>query len=259
MGGAGGHVKGRRYKYHPDTCPPHLQEQIRETDIKTDTDPHSAEFRIKDCHCLSRRQYVRFFEILAARYIDIKKMHFTVLSDQLTFPVKYVGSIVDFPLFISFGNRTANYIKMIRPGQLCQKAVYAVSILLREQRELAVVIGTGEDLRQKKEIRFFSLILSQHVSYSVHIFPRGRICFLLQRQDMNFLIHTRFLLSAFCIHKYKISFSFFLCKFGPGICRTEHERKTGGNIELQGKKCYGIRCRNFRFKKYISKNIFQKI
>ena len=45
-------------------------------------------------------------------------MHFTMLSDQLTFPVKYIGSIVDFPLFISFGYRTADHIKMIRPGQL---------------------------------------------------------------------------------------------------------------------------------------------
>ena len=81
MGGASGHVEGRRDENDPGTPQAHAAGEFLKAQVKADTKPQDAKLRLKGGNLIAGGEGVRLPEALPAGNVDIKEMDLAVLGD----------------------------------------------------------------------------------------------------------------------------------------------------------------------------------
>ena len=182
------HIKCSRHKHHRHAHFSHLKEQLRKTDIKTDTHAHFPKLRVKNRDLLSRGQHIRFFKILSSRNVNIKQMDLSVLRDQPAFPVIDIRSVV-YPVTVPLGNRSSDQPGVVLHGDLRKLPADLSALRLRKHRKTSLVIRAGKNLRKNNHIRRGSIL--QHPPHPLQILRRGAKRFLLNRQNSHSpVLHT---------------------------------------------------------------------
>ena len=110
------HVKSSRRDDHLGAFVHHQPGKLWEAEIVTDAKAHLSKFCIKNRHLVSRCQGIGFFKILAAFYINVKKMHLPVLTDLMTISVKNIGSVINIAGFISLRHTSGYEINSVFCG-----------------------------------------------------------------------------------------------------------------------------------------------
>ena len=149
------HVKSCRHNDHFCALICHQPGKFRKTEIVADAKSYFAKLRIKNRYLLSRCKCFRFFKILTAFYINVKKMHLPVFSDLMSLSVKNIGSIVNMSILILL-RHTAGYeidsMFCCQPGTFFPGvSTFGFSIF----RKIFILVWAAEHFRQNCQINIF--------------------------------------------------------------------------------------------------------
>ena len=89
VGGAGGHVKGRRDDDSLTAPQAHTPGELFKAQVKADAQAHQAEFRVKGGDLVPGGQRVRLHKALASRHVDVEQMDLPVRSPAMWEKLKF--------------------------------------------------------------------------------------------------------------------------------------------------------------------------
>ena len=147
MGGPGGHVEGGGDNDQLRTRQHHQLRELRKPEIKADAHPHHAPRRLKGGDAVSRRQGLGLHEPLAARHVNVKEVHLSMLGRQLSVRRKHIAGVVHSVLR-QLRQGAAHQPDAPLTGQCAEGPIRRAALGLAIGTEAGVVIGAAEHLRQ---------------------------------------------------------------------------------------------------------------
>ena len=147
-----GHVKSSRHDDHLSSFVHHQPGKFRETKVVADAKAHLSKFCVKNRHLVPWCQGIGFFKILAAFYIDVKKMHLPVLTDLMAISVKYIGSVINIAGIVSFRHASGYEINS---AIFCYPGAFSPGISplwFGIFRKVFIFVGTAEHFGQDCQI-----------------------------------------------------------------------------------------------------------
>ena len=151
MGGAGGHVEGRRGEDPPGAPQGHQAAQLLKPHIEADAKAHGPPGGVEGGDLPARGQDLRLHEPLAALHVDVEQVDLPVPGDAGA-----VGSIdkggVVYPVPLQLRQGPGDQIDAPLPGQLGHGPLGGPGKGLAVIPEACVVIGAAEHFRQHRQV-----------------------------------------------------------------------------------------------------------
>ena len=192
-----GHIKCCRDENHPCTVQCHCAGKLREADVVADHDTHFPKFSIKHGSMISRSQSIRFLEMLAIFYIDIKEMSFSVLTNLFSISVKNIRSVVNLSHIICFRHGTCDQINMILSGIIRHCLPGWTTFFFCINWKIFGLIRTAEHLRKNYKVRIFRLYFfyisagSTDILYFIFYCGHLNCCYFHMRPLLSFIYYSR--------------------------------------------------------------------
>ena len=152
MGGAGGHVEGRRGQDHPGAPQGHHPAKLLEPQVKAHAQPQPAPRGIQQGDVVSGGEGVGLHEVLSPLHVDVEEVYLPVPGRLPPLIVVDVAGVIELlPLPLRDG--TAYDPDAQLPAQRRQRLLGRAALLLAVGAEHLVFIGAAEHLRQHHQLR----------------------------------------------------------------------------------------------------------
>ena len=152
VGGAGGHVEGRRSQDHPGAPQGHHPAKLLEPQVKAHAQPHPAPRGIQQRDVVSGGKGVGLHEVLSPLHVDIEEVYLPVPGRLPPLIVVDVAGVVK-PLPLPLRDGAAHDPDAQFPAQSRQGLLGRAALLLAVGAEHLVFIGAAEHLRQHHQLR----------------------------------------------------------------------------------------------------------
>ena len=170
---AGRHIERRRHHDQLRALECQNAKELSKAHVKTDRHAEFAKRCVHECVLLSGRERVRLEKSLAARHVDVKQMHLTVLRPLRPLRVKHVAGVVDrVPVALRYGARDEPDI--IFPRRITQQTPCLAALRFSVFRKRRVAVRTAPHLRQRDQITAGRSCIAHIAAHRRMIFRFGR-------------------------------------------------------------------------------------